>query len=58
MAKKSMKNDSLIVTESQDGGLEVSWDEKDPKYAWMNDLTEEEVHTIIKQALAEAIQDE
>jgi hypothetical protein len=53
-----MKNDSLIVTESKDGGLEVSWDEKDPKYAWMNDLTEQEVHTIIKQALAEAIQDE
>jgi hypothetical protein len=53
-----MKNDSLIVTESKDGGLEVSWDEKDPKYSWMNDLTEEEVHTIIRKALAEAIQDE
>ena len=58
MARKTMKNDSLIVTESQDGGLEVSWDEKDPKYSWMNDLTEEEVHTIIRKALAEAIQDE
>ena len=50
--------DTLIVNESEDGGLEVSWDKDDPAYAWMNDLTEEQVQDIIRRALAEAIQNE
>lgn len=50
--------DSLVVNESEDGGLEVSWDKDDPMYSWMNDLTEEQVQDIIKRALAEAIQNE
>lgn len=54
----AQQNDSLNVTETENGGLEISWDSNDPKYSWMNDLTEEEVQGMIKRALAEMLQDE
>jgi hypothetical protein len=52
------QTDSLKLEEHEDGGMTISWDANDPKYSWMNDLTEEEVQSIIRRALAEAIQDE
>lgn len=50
--------DSLKLEEHEDGGMTISWDANDPKYSWMNDLTEEEVRGIIRRAIAEMLQDE
>mgnify|MGYP003349088810 CR=1 FL=1 len=50
-------DDSLKVNQNSDGTLEVEWDPKDPRYAFLNNLTEEEVQLIIKQAILEALND-
>jgi hypothetical protein len=49
--------DSLQVIESPEGGLVVQWDPKDPKYQFLNGLTEEQVNSILKQAILEALGD-
>ena len=43
--------DSLKVTENEDGTFELSWDEKDPKWAWMNNLPNEQIQIIVQQAI-------
>jgi hypothetical protein len=47
--------DSLQVKENPDGSFEISWDDKDPKWSWMNGLTNEQVQIIIKQAIEEEL---
>ena len=48
--------DSLKITEQPDGSFEITWDKADPKWAWMNSLTNEQVQIIIKQAINEELQ--
>lgn len=49
--------DSLKVSQNPDGTLVVEWDPKDPKYQFLNGLTEEQVQLILKQAILEALND-
>lgn len=53
-----MEEDTLQVTENEDGTLSISWDKDDPKYAFMNDLTEAEVTAIIEQSIKRMIEDD
>jgi hypothetical protein len=46
-----MPEDSLSVKENPDGSFEISWDDKDPKWCWMNGLTSEQVQIIFEQAI-------
>jgi hypothetical protein len=48
--------DTLKVTENPDGSFELVWDDKDPKWSWLNGLTNEQVQIIIKQAIQEDLQ--
>jgi hypothetical protein len=48
--------DSLKIVEQPDGSFEITWDDKDPKWCWMNGLTNEQVQIIIKQAINEELQ--
>ena len=43
--------DSLVIKEQEDGSFTVEWDENDPKYTFLNDLTDDQVTAIIKQAI-------
>ena len=43
--------DSLKVKENPDGSFEISWDDKDPKWSWMNGLTEAEIQIIMENAI-------
>jgi len=52
------QTDSFKVTETEDGGLELSWDKDDPNWAWANGLTEEEIKSIIAKAIQEATENE
>jgi len=54
----TQQNDSLIVEETEDGGLTISWDKEDPKYSWMNDLTEEEIKSMLAVAIHEMTENE
>ena len=49
-------DDSLKITENADGSFTMDWDKNDPKWAWMNGLTNEQVQIIIKQAINEELQ--
>ena len=48
--------DSLKVKENPDGSFQLSWDDKDPRWSWLNGLTNEQVQIIIKQAIQEELQ--
>ena len=51
------QNDSFTLTETEDGGLEISWDKNDPNWAWANDLTEEEIKSMLMNAIKESMQE-
>jgi hypothetical protein len=49
-------NDSLKISQNDDGSYEMSWDKKDPTWEFLNHLTNEQVQIIIKQAINEELQ--
>lgn len=53
-----MEEDTLKVEENEDGTLSISWDKEDPKYAFMNDLTEAEITAIIEQSIKRMMDDD
>ena len=53
-----MEEDTLKVEENEDGTLSISWDKEDPKYSFMNDLTEEEITAIIEQSIKRMMDDD
>ena len=46
-----MINDSLKIKQNNDGSFTAEWDKQDPNWKWMNNLTTEEIHCIIKEAI-------
>jgi hypothetical protein len=47
--------DSLKVSENDDGTLAIEWDSNDPKYAIFNEMTQEELQEYLTKALEEFI---
>jgi hypothetical protein len=47
--------DSLKVTENDDGTLAIEWDPHDPRYFHMNEMTQDELQDYITKALEEFI---
>lgn len=43
--------DSLKIEERADGSFSIDWDPNDPKWSWMNDLTEDEVAQFVTDAI-------
>ena len=41
--------DSLQINANEDGTFSIEWDRNDPRWQWMNDLTDEQLSTIIKE---------
>ena len=50
-------DDSLKITQNEDGSFEMDWDEKDPKWSWLNGLTSEQIQIIMKQAIQDYLDD-
>ena len=44
-------NNSLKINQNNDGTYTVEWDKKDPEWNWMNNLTSEEIQSIIEKAV-------
>lgn len=56
---RQFENDTLLVTENPDGTLTIEWDPEDPRYTFMNNLTEEQITAMLEQILQDyANQDE
>jgi hypothetical protein len=53
-----MEEDTLKVEENEDGTLSISWDKEDPKYSFLNDLTEAEITAIIEQSIKRMMDDD
>ena len=46
-------NDSLKVTQNEDGSFTLDWDKQDPEWSWMNNLTSKELQEIVEQVIRE-----
>ena len=49
--------DSLKVTQNQDGSFTMDWDPQDPKWSWMNKLTQKEIQVIMEEAIKDYLGD-
>ena len=49
--------DSLKITENEDGSFTMDWDPQDPKWSWMNGLTQKEIQVIMEQAIKDYLDD-
>jgi hypothetical protein len=47
-------NDSLKITQNDDGSYEINWDKKDPMWSFMNHLTSDKIQVMIQQAIRES----
>ena len=56
VTNQNQEIDTLSVKENPDGSFEITWDKNDPKWSFMNGLTNEQVQIIIKQAINEELQ--
>ena len=43
--------DSLKINRNDDGSFTVEWDRNDPNWKFMNELTTEEIETIVQEAI-------
>jgi hypothetical protein len=53
-----MEEDTLKVEENEDGTLSISWDQNDPKYSFLNGLTEAQITAMLEQYLRRITDDE
>jgi len=47
--------DTLTIKENPDGSFEIEWDKQDPKWSWLNGLTNEEIQGMLEQAIKEEL---
>jgi hypothetical protein len=43
--------DTLKITENEDGSFTMDWNPQDPKWSWLNGLTSKEIQVIVEQAI-------
>jgi len=49
------KEDSLKVSENKDGTLAIEWDSNDPRYSFLNEMTQDEINAFFTRALTALI---
>ena len=52
-----MNVDSLKIEKNEDGSFAMDWDRNDPKWSWLNGLTQKEIQVIVQQAIADYLDD-
>jgi hypothetical protein len=50
-------NDSLKITQNEDGSFTMNWDPEDPNWKWLNGLTSKEIQVIVQQAIQSKLDD-
>jgi len=51
-------DDSLKISQNEDGSFTMNWDPQDPKWSWLNGLTSKEVSIIMEQAIKDYLDDQ
>ena len=49
--------DTLRVVETPEGGLVVEWHPDDPRYKYLDGLTEEQINAILKESILRALEE-
>jgi len=57
VTNQNPENDSLTITENEDGSFTMDWDPQDPKWSWLNGLTSKEIQVIMEQAIKDHLND-
>jgi hypothetical protein len=50
-------DDSLKITQNEDKSFTLDWDPQDPRWSWMNGLTQKEIQVIMEQAIQDYLDD-
>ena len=48
-------DDGLKVHQNDDGTFSLEWDNNDPKWSWMNNLTNKEIQAIMEKAIRDQL---
>ena len=51
-------DDGLKVHQNDDGTFSLEWDNNDPRWNWMNNLTSKEIQSIMEKAIREKLDEE
>jgi len=57
VTNQNSENDSLTITENEDGSFTMDWDPQDSKWSWLNGLTSKEIQVIMEQAIKDHLND-
>ena len=58
MTEEFTTEDSLTVNfDEQTGEIQLDWDQNDPRWSWMNDLTSDQVGAILNEFLSKRLDD-
>ena len=49
--------DSLKVSQNEDGSFTIEWDKQDSRWSWLNGLTQKENQVIVRQAVQDYLDD-
>jgi len=49
--------DSLKVSQNEDGSFTMEWDKQDSRWSWLNGLTQKEIQVIMEQAIKDFLDD-
>jgi len=50
-------DDSLKISQNEDGSFQMDWDPQDPRWSWLNGLTQKEIQVIVQQAIRDYLND-
>ena len=50
-------DDSLKISQNEDGSFTIEWDKQDSRWSWMNGLTQKEIQVIVRQAVQDYLDD-
>lgn len=51
MSNKQLHESGLNIIHNSDGSFYFEWNPKDERWSWMNDLTDEQIRTIIEEMI-------
>lgn len=57
MGSRSMTEDSLKITENEDGSFAIEWDKDDQKWNWLNGKTSAEISAIVEEAIKHSLKE-
>jgi len=52
-----MTADTLKISQNEDGSFQMDWDPQDPRWSWLNGLTQKEIQVIVQQAIQDYLDD-